>query len=430
VPDRSRVPRHQRNDRASRSAWGGLIWPLAAALGALGMVWAHAWLVSSNDYGTEAAAALGALLHGHLAGFLTQAPAYGASLELRAPFALVASIAGGGELAVYRASAVPCALACAGLGVWLAGRMARRGVRVFARVCVLAVCVLNPISYEALAFGHPEELLGAVLCVAGVLCAADDRPVWAGLLIGLAIGNKEWALVAVGPMVIAAPSRRMLSLGVCAVTAAALVGPLVLAAPGGLTGTTGALATKTGVTFHPFQIWWFLGQRIHWVPAMAGMIPRGARTTPGWLDGRAHLIVVGVSVPLTLLYHRSRSATRSPLMLLALLLALRCVLDPWDIAYYPLPFLLALASWECLSGRRAAPCRAVAATAVTWFVFVLLPRHVGVDAQSVAFAAVAVPTVGVLVRALYRPADRQQAARADLVQGSAGGLARGAARPA
>lgn len=424
------MPRRPRNDQASARATRGLIWPVAAVLGGLGMIWAHVWQVSSNDYGSEAATAFSTLLHGHLASFLAQAPAYGASLELRSPFAVIASIAGGSELAIYRASAVPCALACAALGIWLARRMAQRGSGVFARVCVLAVCVLNPISYQALAFGHPEELLGGALCVAGVLCAAADRPIWSGLLIGLAIGNKEWALVAVGPMLMALPSRRFISLAVCAVTAGLLVGPLVLAAPGGLTGTTGRLATKTGVTFHPFQIWWFLGHPIHWIPAMAGAIPKGSRVTPGWLDGRAHLIVVGISVPLTLLYHRSRNTTRSPLLLLAFLLLLRCVLDPWDIGYYPLPFLLALASWECLSGKPGAPYRAVGATVMTWLVFVLVPRHVGVDAQSVAFAAVALPAVGVLARSLYRPADRQQAARGDVVAGSAAGIRRHSARPA
>jgi hypothetical protein len=383
-------------------------WAVAAVIGAVAMIWIDAWMISLNDYGFEASPALNALLHGDFSSFLTLAPAYGASLELRAPFALVASISGGGQLEIYRASAVPCGLAAAGLGVWLVMRMGRRGSGLLARLCVLGVCVLNPITYKALAFGHPEELLGGALCVAAVLCAERDHPAWAGLLLGLAIANKEWALVAAGPVLVALPTRRPTAILVAATTAVALLLPIVLAAPGGFAGSTGRLATQTGDTFHPFQVWWFLGPRIHWIPAMAGSIPKGARDTPAWLAGRAHMLVVGVSVPLTLLYHRSRQPSPSPLLLLALLLLLRCVLDPWDIAYYPLPFIIALVSWESVSAAPRAPARSILATLATWIVFVVLPKHVGVDDQSIAFLVVALPALVLLGRSLYRPLIARQ----------------------
>ena len=52
--------------------------------------------------------------------------------------------------------------------------------------------VANPLTLSALEIGHPEELLGAVLCIAAV-CAMNDRATWAAILLGLAIPNKEWA---------------------------------------------------------------------------------------------------------------------------------------------------------------------------------------------------------------------------------------------
>jgi hypothetical protein len=66
--------------------------------------------------------------------------------------------------------------------------------------------------------GHPEELLGAVLCIAAVLVAMRGRAVWAGVLLGLAIANKEWGLVAVGPVLLALPRERACGAVACAVT--------------------------------------------------------------------------------------------------------------------------------------------------------------------------------------------------------------------
>ncbi len=65
--------------------------------------------------------------------------------------------------------------------------------------------------------------------------------------------------------------------------------------------------------------------------------------------------------PLTALYAwlRRGAYRRRPhdaLLLLALVLVLRCVLDPWNISYYSLPCLFAIVSWEALSAQ-AAPDR-------------------------------------------------------------------------
>ena len=58
-----------------------------------------------------------------------------------------------------------------------------------------------------------------------------------------------------------------------------------------------------------------------------------------------------LGIPIGWLFWRRR-ATFEPsdaLGLFALLMLLRCVLDPWNIDYYHAPFLLSLLAWEALS---------------------------------------------------------------------------------
>jgi hypothetical protein len=75
-------------------------------------------------------------------------------------------------------------------------------------------------------------------------------------------------------------------------------------------------------------------------------------------------------LPLTALYARVRRDDvrrrgTDVLLLFALLCALRCLLDPWDNSYYPLPFLLALLTWEALRFTRP-PLISLLATFAAW----------------------------------------------------------------
>ncbi len=138
---------------------------------------------------------------------------------------LIPGLWGGGELAVYRLVALPCLLAVAALAVWLAADMRALGRSTLARAIAVGVCLANPLTLRALELGHPEDLLGGVLCVAAVLFALRGRPLWAGLLLGAAIANKEWALLAVGPVLLALPSRRVLCLTMAAAAMGAVLAP-------------------------------------------------------------------------------------------------------------------------------------------------------------------------------------------------------------
>lgn len=96
----------------------------------------------------------------------------------------------GGEASVYVVGAAPCLAAVAALSVWLIAQLREKGCSRLAPVAALLVCVGNPLMPPALHYGHPEEILGAVLCVVAVTCALGDRPMWAGVALGLAIANK------------------------------------------------------------------------------------------------------------------------------------------------------------------------------------------------------------------------------------------------
>src|SRR5262249_14115636 len=152
----------------------------------------------------EARASVTALLDGHVHAFLTSAPVYGGSLLLRAPFAFAAKLAGGGDLAVYRALAVPCLAAVVLLGTGGAGPVRTARLGRLAWGTALVVIVGNPVSLRALEMGHPEELLVAVMCVFAVVLARARRPLLAALVVGVAVGAKPWALLALPVVVLLA----------------------------------------------------------------------------------------------------------------------------------------------------------------------------------------------------------------------------------
>ncbi len=387
-----------------------------AACASATMAWLGLYGFAWNDYANEAQPAVAALVRGHVAEFLRLAPVYGGSLIERAPFALVPDLWGGGELAVYRMLALTCLLAAAALGVWLVARMRADGHGVLARAVAMGVCVANPVALSTLELGHAEELLGASLCVAAVLLAAAaqtdaeradaeanapqspraragrTRALVAGVLLGLAIANKEWALLAVGPVLLAlSPELRLRCLAGTVLSAAAVLTPLVIG--GDLFTTARAAAAPATTIFQPWQLWWFLGHHGALVHGAFGAPKPGYRIPPGWTETVSHplILLVGALAP-TLLWLRSRRlGERDALLVLALLLLARCMLDTWDTVYYPLVFLFALLAWEIRAPSMRPPLLTLSCTVVVWLSFQWLPEHVSADVQARVFAAWSLP---------------------------------------
>ena len=105
-----------------------------------------------------------------------------------------------------------------------------------------------------------------------------------------------------------------------------------------------------------------------------------------------------------LAWGRGRRGRSDALLLLALLLLLRCVLDTWDTVYYMIPFMLALLTWESLGERRRPAVLALSCTVLGWVSFEWLPEHVSADAQAAFFLAWTVPLIVGLALRLYAPA--------------------------
>jgi len=288
------------------------------------------------------------------------------------------------------------------LGVFLWRRAETLGVGLGGRLAVLALCAGNPLTLRALEIGHPEELLGAVLCVAAALAAGARRPVAAGALLGLAVANKPWAVLAVAPVMIMLPAGRLRALAVASATAAAFLVPLWLLGSSAIAQTQ-AVARDAGSIFQPWQVWWFLGDHGQVVTGSFGDKP-GFRTPPAWLGQVARPLVVIVPLALCLALARPmrNRSWHDGLLLLALVLLLRCLLDPWNVVYYPLPFLIALVAWE-LHARPGLPVIAIVCTLLCWVTLEQLTTLVSPDLQAVAFLGWSVPLALAMLLRLASP---------------------------
>ncbi len=405
----------------TRLRWKGALWLALAAVASAATAWLGLYGYGWNDYDTEARAAVDALVQGHLSSFFGLAPVYGGSLLERAPFALAPSLWRGGDLAVYRMLALPCLLAGGALGLWLVAWLRGRGAGRLTCLVALGLCAANPLTLAALEIGHPEELIGGVMCVAAVLLAARGRWALAALVLGAAIANKQWAVLAIGPVLVALPHRRAACIALAGVLALALLAPFALFGTSGFSAGVHGAANAGSVIFQPWQLWWFFGHHGHVVRGIFGAIKVGYRTPPAWIGGLTHPLILAIAVPLSLLplldrwtwTRRPRSSRRSAnlraangerdaLLLLALLLLLRCMLDTWDVIYYPLPFVVALLAWESSVSTRPAVLALCSAVAV-WAGCRWLPGFASADVQAAFFAAWTLPLAAWLGAKLYLP---------------------------
>jgi multisubunit Na+/H+ antiporter MnhG subunit len=328
------------------------------------------------DYVADAQPAVDALSRWDLAAYAADQPQMGPlSILLRAP---LVALAGPDAHLGYRLGALICLLAAVALAAALASH---NRVRV-SGIVLVAVLVLNPLPIRAVQLGHPEEPLCAALCIGALLLAAD-RNVLSGMLLGLALATKQWALLAVIPVVVAAaPGSRVKLAVIAGGVAAMLTLPGLIADPPAYLHAMERPAFGLG-TMRKGSIWGVLvDQSVH-VPVSGSSY----RLVPVWLQAIAHPLILVVTIGGSLLLVRRRRV--DPLALLALLFLLRCALDPWDHAYYHVPMVAALAAWETVRLRKA-PVVAALSSAWLWVVFVELSPRIDVIAD-LLYLAWAVP---------------------------------------
>jgi hypothetical protein len=363
----------------------GTAWALTVMY-VLVCVWRHNGHM--DDFLTEAWPAYRALEHWHVVQFVRLGPAYIGSLVLRAPFVALAGLLGGGWRATYFATALPCVVAAPILGVWLS-RQPRHGMSTGrgTQLSPLVLYAVNPIAIICIGYGHVEDVLGATLCIASVILADRGRAGWAGLLIGLAIVNKSWALVAAPVVFAVLPAGRWRAFAAMCLIAGSILIPLFAIRDPGLSAGGGATSfgSQTGTIFLLPQLLFWLGPH-------------------SWFVQEAHVLIVVVAAACAgaWWFVRGRSPERcadprEALLLLALVLFLRAALDPWDNLYYQLPFVFAIMAYEA----RRTPVLTIAFTIV--LVLVVPPLVLGGarDFAAARYTAIAVPTIVVLALRVY-----------------------------
>jgi hypothetical protein len=233
----------------------------------------------------------------------------------------------------------------------------------------------------------------------------------AGLLVGLAIATKLWALVAVPLLVVALPERARRLLAVTAVTAGALLAVTALAAPSQFRANTRELRTLGSApgTASRTDVWFPLVR-----PAVLDTpvsitssgrvqtVPESVYRAPQIVGPLGHAVVLLAALAAAFVLARRRGGADSAIWLaLALVLLVRCVADPGNRSYYHAPFLIALLAYEVQS-RRALPWLTIVAAAL-FEAFTLLAGHIHGDrALGVAYCAWSLPLLAVIALELRR----------------------------
>ena len=298
------------------------------------------------------------------------------SVLLRAP---VAALVGPDSIWAYRLGALVCLLALVALAALIAPRVSA-GTGLLAALLL----ILRPGTVDALHLGHPEEPLGAALCVTALLLARD-HPIGSGIVLGAALATKQWALIAIAPVLIAAaPAQRVRLAAVAAGVAALVIVPVAAADPHAFISALdhpafGLSAMRTG------NLWGFT--------AITETVPLGhgestvVYLVPDWLQHIAHPLVAALTLGLGAAALRGRRNV-DPLALFALLMLVRCALDPWNHAYYHTPFIVALIVWEVVEARRTPWLGALSAA---WIGLVF---HCSLPLSDVLYAVWALPMIG------------------------------------
>jgi hypothetical protein len=262
------------------------------------------------------------------------------------------------------------------------------------------------------------------LCACAVLLASRGKPLLAGLTLGLAIATKQWALLAILPVLVVCERDRLRLLAVAAGVAALFIVPMLIGDPGLFlsqnlqAGLALSGAHTAGVT--PTNIWFAYGKEV------ATVIGSGGGTgyaIPAALSAITHPLALAAGLALPLLFWRRfpRPTAADALMLLALVFLMRCLLDPLTVSYHHVPFFVAIAASEGLR-RRGLPVVTVLSAAALWAIAHWVAPTQNAVLLNAIYLAWALPVVGYLAFRCFLPnaqlRRRPHAQRADYARDS------------
>lgn len=371
-----------------------------------------AWIASLatniGDWDSDAAPAVNALAVGHVGSYLSAKAMMGPFATLaQAPFVALSGAAG---VTAYQWAVFPCLLAAGLLGLYLARIAGRRGASQATQVLLAALCLLNPLTFEALENGHPEEILTAALAVAAIAAAGEKKTWRTAILLGLAVASKQWAVIAILPalMVLLPGHRVRVAAGAVAVVAL-LTLPSFAASPSSFVDLQ-TQAAGTGRVVTPWSAWYPVASPRTAVYEVDGQrLVAHLEDAPSLADPVSHPLIILLALTLPFVVAWRRGLPLSPadgLALLALLALLRCVLDPVDNLYYHEPLLLALVGWDAYASR-GLPLRAllgVGVSLVFWRAWHHISDPVAFNVAYLGFAA----ALGIaLLSSLFKPFSGQ-----------------------
>lgn len=259
----------------------------------------------------------------------------------------------------------------------------------------LDLFMVTPPAWLCINGGHPEDILGASLCVAAVVLAQRGSSRAAGVTLGLALIDKSWAIVA-APLVIALmpADRRLAGFATMMVVAAIVLVPVEIIRTTSSAGSGTGLGGGVGTLFEVPQLWWFLGRN-------------------SWFAHKAHYILVVVAWVVTagwwwLRVHRQcvRPTPELALLTLALVFFLRAALDPWDNGYYFAPFMLSVMAYDDRGGFPLLSW--IYAITILIIVPIGVLKGLGNDGHAAVFAVWALGTIAFLAWRAFVP-DRREA---------------------
>lgn len=341
---------------------------------------------------------------GDVAGFFRAQPAMGlTSLLLRAPAVAIAHAGDATLTGEYRAGALVLVVGAVALALALAYTGWRDGSGVGAVIALVGLWFVAIVWSRSLYYGHPEEPLAAVLAIAGVVLAARGQALAAGVAVGLAIGTKEWALLAVPGVVFAAAAPDWRRMGAAAAVAVALTsGVMALGNSGSFRAAHKAQQEGDTHTITPASVWFRVGDK--------RVVPLGdGRDVISIFPPRAvgrfcrpAVILIGLLTAIAFGLRRG-FRSRDAFALVAFVLTVRVLIDTQTFSYHLVPMLMMVAAWEVF-GRRRLPVVAVAATAAFQLTVHCVVPNFSAETFNAVYLAWTIPLAAYLGAAALRRA--------------------------